>query len=290
MVVSSEKFDPVAYELGADQLKRNVVDHWILGLNKHGSVVSVTEDQILESCPGSLSLRSLTRPFQGQSSTVEMIFVYLPRDLFHAEAARFDALNNRAMPGPLCGLLADFLLALERRLPFLSPDELPRAAISLRAMISTCLAPTRQSLDMGKAELAQTLLERIRRYIRAHVSAPSLSPEELSRVFQVSRSQLYRLFEKYGGVAQEIRRIRLDASFAALNDHERIRPIKKIAEEFGFASADDYTRAFRRRFGQSPREARHMRAVPPACTLPSESGFSSWMQQLGTSYSPALTD
>jgi hypothetical protein len=45
-------------------------------------VISESNDAVVESHPGTLSLRSLTRPFKGRSSEVDMVFVYIPRDLY----------------------------------------------------------------------------------------------------------------------------------------------------------------------------------------------------------------
>ena len=72
----------------------------------------------------------------------------------------------------------------------------------------------------------------------------------------MSRSNLYRLFEDTGGVARFIQRERLLEARAVLSDPEKTQSISSIAEDLCFADASSFTRAFKREFDYTPREAR----------------------------------
>src|SRR5215472_2826247 len=72
----------------------------------------------------------------------------------------------------------------------------------------------------------------------------------------MSRSNLYRLFEDTGGIARYIRRERLLEARAVLSNLETTQTISEIAEEFCFADASSFSRAFKREFGCSPGDAR----------------------------------
>ncbi len=283
LIVSSEKFDPLICKLPPAALRRGKVDHWLLSLYKTGSAVSRSADAVMESRPGALGLRSLTRPFEGRLSAVEMVLVYIPRDLYPALADSFDTLGDTVLSGGLHSLLFDYLLLLEKQLPHLRPEELPNAARVTKAMIANCLAPARKTgFETEEEDVSATLLQQAKRHIRHHVHSRTLSPDELCRVLGVSRSQLYRLFERHGGVAREIRLERLSASHAALTDPHDRRPVYEIAEAFGFGSADEFGRAFRRHFGYTPRDARQLRGEPPP-RPPKDHGadFRSWLFDLG---------
>jgi AraC-like DNA-binding protein len=213
-----------------------------------------------------------------------MTFVFISRDSCPEFAAIFDAASNLKISGALSALLADFLLILESRLPFLEAHQLPVLGRSALSMIATCLAPTRDTLAYARPEIAATLLERAKRYIRSNIGSHTLSAEELCLALGVSRTQLYRLFEGHGGVAREIRLQRLIASHAVLVDPNDRRPVYRISEDFGFTSADEFGRAFRRQFGYTPGDARYLRRRQEAVAygLPPEGDdFRGWMRDLG---------
>lgn len=72
----------------------------------------------------------------------------------------------------------------------------------------------------------------------------------------MSRSNLYRLFEETGGVAQYIQRQRLLAAHIALAHSANTTPISVLAEDFCFADASSFSRVFKWEFGNSPNEVR----------------------------------
>ena len=72
----------------------------------------------------------------------------------------------------------------------------------------------------------------------------------------VSRSALYRVFEQQGGVARYILDRRLTAAHRVLCDADETRRVGEIGAAFGFASDQEFSRAFRNRFGYRPSDIR----------------------------------
>ena len=72
----------------------------------------------------------------------------------------------------------------------------------------------------------------------------------------LSRSALFRAFEPLGGVSAYLWSRRLSAVRLALRDATDARPIAELGYAHGFTSSAHLSRAFRREFGQSPREWR----------------------------------
>jgi AraC-like DNA-binding protein len=99
------------------------------------------------------------------------------------------------------------------------------------------------------------LFERARLYIQNYLGESDLTPERVAQQLRVSRSNLYRTFEHVGGVARFIQQKRLRAAHAELVARPD-RQVQEIAYRYGFKLASDFTRAYRREFGMSPREAR----------------------------------
>jgi AraC-like DNA-binding protein len=91
------------------------------------------------------------------------------------------------------------------------------------------------------------------RYIRRNLEG-SLSPIDLCAALRVSRSHLYRLFREEGSVAGVIRSEQLAAAREVLAEPSDARRIHRVAADFGFGSAEEFSRAFRRAFGCRPSE------------------------------------
>ena len=73
----------------------------------------------------------------------------------------------------------------------------------------------------------------------------------------MSRSNLYRLFEDTGGIARYIQHQRLLEARAILAESASSQTVSMIAEDLCFADASGFSRAFKREFGYTPREARY---------------------------------
>ena len=106
-----------------------------------------------------------------------------------------------------------------------------------------------------KACARDCLVDSIRSHINDRLDCQRLSPATIQAAFQVSRATLYRMFGAEGGLARYIRRCRLqEASVILVRIPER--PIIEIAYAAGFRSASDFSRAFRRAHGMTPRDFR----------------------------------
>jgi AraC-like DNA-binding protein len=123
-------------------------------------------------------------------------------------------------------------------------------------MICACLAPSADRIAEANGPIDLTLMERVRQAVRKNLRSPSLGPDKLCREAATSRSQLYRLLEREGGVARYIQRRRLSEGFSILCDRSTSFSIGKVAEMLCFADGSSFSRAFRREFGMSPRDVR----------------------------------
>ena len=250
-------------------LRRNHVDHWAFTISKRTTSDIEVRDRALEVPAGVPFLLSLGEEMHiHRRQQDERIQLLLARDSFQAIAPLLDATRGTALDASRGRLLADYILLLERNLPDLTPEEASRLPAAIQAMISACLAPSADRLAAAGREIDLTLMERVRRTVRRHLRSPSLGPDKLCREAATSRSQLYRLLEGEGGVARYIQRRRLSESFAILCDTSSNFSIAAIAETLCFADASNFSRAFRREFGMSPREVRTASLVglAPAAT------------------------
>jgi AraC-like DNA-binding protein len=103
------------------------------------------------------------------------------------------------------------------------------------------------------------LLVRARRHIDVFSADPTLTVASVARSMQVSVRTLQKAFEEDGdSPGRRIARCRLDRAAGLLRDIEGTRhlSIEAIGRQSGFGSATSFSRAFRERFGISPREYR----------------------------------
>jgi len=237
-------------------LAKAPIDHWVLTYCRQGVTTVQTPRGEFEAAGGIPFLWSLGEEFESKRTPVDRIQILMSRDAFHDLAPLLDASRGLALETPLGGLLGDYMIAVERWLPFMKPSDMPRLAAALRNMVAACIAPSAERLIQARSEIEGGLLERVRRTIQAHLQSPQLQPAMLCRILGISRSQLYRLFERTGGVVRYIQRQRLLRICELLSDPASQRTIAAISADFCFEDASTFSRAFRQEFGYCASDVR----------------------------------
>lgn len=282
MVLSSVVAPAVLFARSTAEFRRAAIDHWVIAYTRSGTTTTRTDDDVTVAGPGIPYVWSLGRPFDGVRSDLDWTALFLPRDRFSDLATRLDAAHGTTLDTPPGFLLVDFLNVLERRLPTLTPAEIPPVEQVIRAMLGASL-PQADASASGAPDLDLARRERVRQLIQANLASATLGPRSLCRMAGLSRSTLYRLFESVGGVAAYIQRERLRAAHETLCSPDDTRPIHAIAEACGFADASVFSRAFRQAFGCSPRDARAAAvcgAPPPLAIRPPASEPSDFVELL----------
>jgi len=107
-------------------------------------------------------------------------------------------------------------------------------------------------------EVAQIEQVRLRTdaIIYEQAADPNLSPATIAAQLNISLRQLYRAFNGTESPAARIRRRRLERAAEILAARSGPGHVEAVALECGFASAEYFSRAFRREFGLSPRAYR----------------------------------
>ena len=183
-------------------------------------------------------------------------FLYLPRPFVDGTAGTRvrDPVPALAPPTGLGGLLADTLAAFGRRRRELAELEWrPLLQALVQLMVAVFLDGDRERAANPARALQR---DRALRYIDAHLADPELSPRRIAVALGMSVRYLHLLFEGAGdSVAATILARRLDRCRAALTASPH-RSICEVAFAWGFADAGHFSRAFKTRFGKTPRDAR----------------------------------
>lgn len=124
------------------------------------------------------------------------------------------------------------------------------AALAALLLRTTARKPTP---DLAQVEQVRLRTDAI---IYEQAADPTLTPATIAAQLSISLRQLYRAFNGTESPAARIRRRRLERAAEILAARSGPGHVERVAVECGFASAEYFSRAFRREFGLSPRAYR----------------------------------
>jgi AraC-like DNA-binding protein len=199
----------------------------------------------------------MNQPFRMQRLACRVITFFAPGALVQEVFPDPEAIHGRVLDGamPLERLIVEHVSALSQTIARMEAHE---ASEAIRAAVRLLTAGFgRQARLSGdtRAAARAAMFGQIRRYIRAHLTEDDLSPESVLAAFQCPRPTLYRLFQHEGGVGAYIRDLRLRHAADELIRYPNAA-VTEIAYGFGFKSASDFTRAFRRAYDMAPQDFR----------------------------------
>lgn len=201
---------------------------------------------------GRIHLVDMSRRYRTVVSKVATQGVIIPHDTIGYDPSADPAYVSTDRSMPEARLLelahASFCRAAETE-----ADSAPHLAATFVSLVQRLLLgqPDRRS----ESQRVRDRLTILKAYITRHLDDLELSTEHLCRVFGLSRSSLYRLFEQHGGVARYISDRRLDRCFADLLAARRKRgQVRRVAERWGFFQPGNFHRRFRERFDLAPSE------------------------------------
>lgn len=237
----------------AADVRRDDLDHFSLRVMLRGSVVSHGVHRSVRCRAGHVLLATTAEEYRDEYSSGEWVALLAPREDFPALAG----VPTGLVPGARGGLLADYLVSLDRRLDEARPADLPALAETTRAMINGCLLGAGAPGRLDPAERRKVLRLGVERVIRANLGSARLDARRICALAGISRSTLYRLFEDDGGVAGYVQALRLGSIAADLRDPRLGETtIAALAARWGMHNAAAFGRAYRQAFGRTPGEAR----------------------------------
>ncbi|RXF73096.1 helix-turn-helix domain-containing protein [Hansschlegelia zhihuaiae] len=185
---------------------------------------------------------------------------------FSIPAARFAGvpnaerrfMNTLVPANRLIDPLAGCFSMLARSMRSSSPEEMSAlfdACAALLPVSAGCCAPEAQ----GRGEWG-ALPRDILAFVDDNMSDPGLTPQRAAERLGVSTRHLHKLFARsgttFGGyvTSERLERVRCE-----LMSMSRRAPISELAFRWGFSDLSTFNRAFKRRFGVSPRTLRGSR-------------------------------
>jgi AraC-like DNA-binding protein len=245
------------YDRPSAKIARDGLDHYMIQVFLQGRTEVDMRRRAVSSEPGRPIAFDLGDVLDSVNSDFDILCVTIPRARLAPLLRRPDSLQA-VMPqrdGAAGRLLADYLHSLYLVAPSLTPLE---ASTATRVLLELSGAAFNGAMGDGAIQAREhAQLLKAMRFIRENLAAADLSPESVALGVGLSRTVLYRLFENFGGVAAFVRELRLRRCRSEIvSPHVAHRQISEIAYDWGFINPAHFTRAFRQRFGLTPREAR----------------------------------
>lgn len=205
---------------------------------------------------GAPLLMDLSRPYDMEQGAGRTVQAYMPREVLEELLPNPRELHGTLLQGVTGVVLAELLVSLVKGLPNMTVAEAADAAKSAMHLVAASLSAVPDNIDRARPAVQASLLRQACRFIEIHLKEPEVSVEQACAALKISRATLYRLLEPYGGFANHVRERRLVRMHGLLAAREQHTSLTRIAEDHGFSSAAQFSRAFRRQFGYSPSEAR----------------------------------
>jgi AraC-like DNA-binding protein len=211
--------------------------------------------------PGDFAICDTTRPYDLIFNQSNRVFVLgIPGATMHRYLRSPESIvsvgmnGSKGMSGLASGLLRSFWAELRTQPQAGQPTRVLNAALDLMAGAYA----TVPQAAVVRSSLAMAHRARILSYIEAHLADPDLAPTSVARACRITTRYLHHLFsDEPETVSRYILRRRLEECSKALNTtSQRARTVTTIALDHGFNSPTHFGRAFRARFGVTPREFR----------------------------------
>lgn len=243
---------------------RETEDKLLFSIQKSGHCNVVQDGRVATLMPGDLALYDTTRPydliFDGDFS---QYVVALPGKVLRPHLAAPERLTARRISGG-SGIGRAVFQAIESVM--VDSDGLPKiAARPMEEALRGLLAAGILSLPDAEALPGQTAADARRALIKAYalqnLRDPELGVSSIAAAQGVDASTIHRAFDgEIETLSRWIWGKRLEHAYQDMRDATQSRrTLTDIAFSWGFNDMAHFSRAFKARFGHSPREARRSR-------------------------------
>jgi AraC-like DNA-binding protein len=263
-VLSELHATPLLVERRTAEIARAAGDFAILILQRSGTMIVTQDGREARLAPGTACIVDTTRPYTLYApEPIRQIVLHCPRHRLESRLHAMRAVTAAAIAGhaPTGALLAATLATLARERNRLAPAEAEAVGRHALDLLATALEATPEAGAAVFSRGSAALLTRIGTFLRERLADPALDPACVAAAHGISVRHVHRLFHESGDtIAAAIRRGRLDRCRADLADpRQRARSITEIALRWGFNDSAHFSRAFKARFGVSPRALRQAR-------------------------------
>lgn len=230
-------------------------DHYLISLQQRGRSGLEQGEHPCWLEPGEIGIVDGTRPFRVSfPEEVSRLLAVVPRTRIEARAPWLRGATSRkiAASSPYVDLARRHLVELASG--HVEPRQAELLTDNLCNLLALATAPLSPLEDFQPDAQTQAILS----YCHAQLGDPELNPRAVAAHFGISLRTLHLRFEQTGtSFGRWLLESRLQACRRALSDPaQHGRTISDIAYAVGFGDLSHFSKAFRMRFGETPRDVR----------------------------------
>jgi AraC-like DNA-binding protein len=244
-------------------IRQSTENIFFIGLLLAGDATLTQGDHRAELHLGDIAILDSTRAYEiDVPRSFDALWVKVPRHRLEGRLHSHSDIMAQRIDGSVgIGHIASNLLrAALAEAHCIKPNEANRISNHLLDLLGLCLASGENSApNENTTPYRASTLRRMQDFIEQRLDDDDMSPELVARTHNVSVRYIGKLFEREGiSVARWIRLRRLERCRMDLEDSANSgRAISNIAYAHGFGNISSFNRAFRARFGFSPRSLRN---------------------------------
>ena len=258
LLFNRTRYSAVSFRRTQAHLRRGDNDPLVLHMLLRGSERGEGEGGgPLHMDPGRIVLHDWAHPFTSISKASEQLCVVIPRERLAAADQLYASrpVVSWDLDSPSGRILGSALRETWSCLPQATRSDAPALAAGFLGLLDGFLDPTRSGGLPCASD--QDMAAAMRDFLQARLEDPELGIDDLTTAFRCSRSTVYRLFRDVGGVRTFLTESRLAMAFRRLTTGERGKSnsIASVSRSLGFRDASYFHRAFRGRYGITPKDA-----------------------------------
>ena len=237
-------------------------DNFLVSIQTKGRGVISQDGRDAVLGPGDFALYDSTRPYQLTfDNDFQQFVLKLPGPTLRTALRD----TQRLTATTVCGdrgaghLMIQMIRTLAEDIGSLAPQSAAAVADSVSQILIAGLATLPAATQVPVSQLTAYHREQIKALVRSRLADPDLGVTQIAQALRLSPSTLHRAWAgEPCSLSDWIWSQRLDAARRDLCDPARAaRSVSEIAFAWGFSDAAHFSRAFRARFGCSPRELRN---------------------------------
>ncbi|WP_018915275.1 helix-turn-helix domain-containing protein [Thiomonas sp. FB-6] len=263
--VSRVRATPHAVRRTAAMINLAGADSLILNLMRDGCGHAEQDGRQARMRAGGGVLCNGARPYVLEfPNPFEIVVVQLPRAMLSRSLAGLDfGVARELETSSLYTVVTSYACQLLDQAPEVDPATSERLANNFADLISLLVGDVVQASHPPLSEYKSATLTRIRQFVEAHLSDPELSPERVATELRLSARYINALLQAEGtSLGRMIWSRRLERVARDLRDPAiKGRTISCIAFHHGFNDLTHFSKAFRQKFGLSPRDYRQAEAT-----------------------------
>lgn len=243
-------------------ISKSTNDDFIVSVQTAGSATIRQLDREVTLMPGDFTIYDSTMPYHLHfANRLSQLVIKVPREHLKKHLQSPETLTALHINGEkgISRVTTKFAQSLFSETDCLSIETQSQLADNFVTLLTSSIREATSQMERAPRNKAAQLL-RIKQYINQNLRDPNLDLQQIAARHNISERYLHTLFKKEGLTpsrfiwAERLKLARIDLSNALLSH----RNISEICFSWGFSDTGHFSRAYKKKYGISPREYRKL--------------------------------